>query len=92
MSDFQVAHIREQGVDLIIVFVAERVRRIPDSEKQALAAGLTLCAHTAGLAGHVVLVWPGGFFADRKFHAYFESVPYDFLVANINKHLTCQNM
>jgi hypothetical protein len=83
--------LREQGVDLIVVFVAERVRLIPDNEKQALAGGLTLCARSAGLAGQVVLVWPGGFFGDRNFHAYFRDAPYEFLVANINKRLSCPN-
>lgn len=92
MADFQLAHIREQGVDLIVVFVAERVRWIPDDEKQALSNGLALCARSAGLAGHVVLVWPGGFFCDRNFHAYFQNTPYDFLAANINKRLSCSNI
>lgn len=92
MVDFQVAHLREQGVDLIIVFVAEHVSRIPDNEKQALATALTLCAHGAGLAGHVVLVWRGGFFGNRNFHAFFRDAPYDALVANINKRLNCPNL
>lgn len=55
MTDFKVAHIREQGADLIIVFVADQVRWLPDDEKKGLSNALTLCAHSAALKGHVVL-------------------------------------
>jgi hypothetical protein len=92
MQNFDVAHVREQGVDLIIVFVAERVRSMSTSDTNGLITSLTLCARSAGLAGHVVLVWRGGFFADPKFHAFFESAPYEVLAASVNKKLSCSNM
>lgn len=92
MQQFDVAHLREQGVDLIIVFVNEQVRYMTAHDRNSLVAALTICARSAGLAGVVVLVWPGGFFGDHGVHAYFESVPYEFLVSNINKKLTCNNL
>jgi hypothetical protein len=87
-----VAHIREQGVDLIIVFVSDRVRWMNDTDVRSIVAGLTVCARSAGLAGHVVLVWPGGFYADRPLHPFFESAQYELLAASINKKLNCQNV
>lgn len=63
-----------------------------DADRRAIMGGLALCARSAKLAGHVVLVWRGGFFCDRKFHAFFESAPYDVLAASINRKLTCNNL
>ena len=92
MQQFEVAHIREQGQDLIIVFVSDRVRHMTDQDRANLSMALTLCSRSAGLAGAVVLVWPGGFYADRRFHAFFESAPYELLASSINKKLTCENL
>jgi len=89
---FKVAHIREQGVDLIIVFVNSSVAHVLDSEKAQLLGALQLCANSAGLRGSAVLVWEGGFYADQRFHAFFRSAPYATLAANINGELTCENM
>jgi hypothetical protein len=92
MQSFDIAHIREQGVDLIVVFVDPRVGRMTDSERAEISAQLTLCSRGARLAGSVVLVWPGGFYGNRRFHAFFESTPYEALVASINKKLHCENL
>lgn len=92
MERFKVAHIREQGVDLIIVFVNRSVAHRLDSEKAQLRGELQMCASSADLRGSVVLVWEGGFYADRRFHAFFRSAPYATLVANINRDLTCENI
>jgi hypothetical protein len=92
MQYFDIAHVREQGVDLIIVFVDQRVGRVTDGERAEVSARLTLCSRSAGLAGFVVLVWPGGFYGDRRFHPFFESAPYEVLAASINRKLTCENL
>jgi hypothetical protein len=92
VQSFDVAHLREQGVDLIIVFVDRRVANMSDNERNEIVARLSLCARSAGLPGSVVLVWPGGFFCDRHFHAFFQSAPYEVLAASINKKLTCENL
>ncbi len=44
MQSFKVAHVREQGVDLIIVFVDERVSNMTDADRREIAGRLTLCA------------------------------------------------
>ena len=89
MQTFDVAHIREQGVDLIIVFLDHSVQYKTDAERSQIAGALQLCARSAGLAGTVVLVWQGGFFADRNFHPFFQSVNFEMLAASINTRLTC---
>jgi hypothetical protein len=92
MQTFKVAHIREQNVNLVIVFVSDAAGRLPDSEKSRLLAALQGCAISAGLAGTVVLVWSGGFYCDTRLHAFFRSVPYTDLLASINRQLTCPNL
>jgi hypothetical protein len=89
LATYDVAHFKEHGVDLVVIFVAESVQHTTDAEKRLLSNKFMVCAKHAGLAGHVVLVWPGGFFADPHLHPFFASVPYQLLVSNINKKLTC---
>jgi hypothetical protein len=94
MTDFQVAHIREQGQDLIIVFVSDSFGRAPDAEKRATTMALQQCARAAGLAGAVVPVWDNGggrmgFGAHQNFHPFFQSISLDVVAASINKKLTC---
>lgn len=59
MQSFDIAHVREQGVDLIVVFVDERVSRMADADRNAIMARLALCARSDGLAGDIVLVRNG---------------------------------
>ena len=73
MTDFDVAHINEHGVNVVVVFVSPSVAHKSTEEQNALAASLQLCAHSAGLAGNVAMVWPGGFWAPRNQHAFFGS-------------------
>ena len=89
MATYDVAHFSEHGVNLVVIFLADSQHEKTDGEKRLLANKFMVCAKHAGLAGHVVLVWPGGFFADPHLHAFFESVPYEMLVHNMNKKLAC---
>jgi hypothetical protein len=94
MEEFQVAHIREQGVDLVIIFVSESFGTKSDTEKARVAAALQICATAAGLAGNVVLVWSGSFgkvefWAPLNQHAFFKTVSYAQLLTSINRTLTC---
>jgi hypothetical protein len=91
---FKVAHLKEQGVDLVIVFVNPSVGNLSPLEQQQAADALQRCAASAGLAGNVAMVWQNSagrmeFWAPNNQHAYFLEVPWDYLVGNINKTLTC---
>jgi hypothetical protein len=93
-TTFDVAHIiREQGVDLIVVFLSSSFGQQTKSVQQQTIAELTACARSAGLAGTVVRVWQDGsrlgFIAPTGMHPFFRSLDIGLLAANINTNLTC---
>lgn len=92
MQRFKVAHIREQGEDLIIVFVADQVEFMSAAQKNQILSALQLCSATAGLQGTVVMLWSRGVWCESRLHRLFSSVPYHVLYSNINKELTCNNL
>jgi hypothetical protein len=94
MQTFDVAHIKEQGVDLIIIPLDRSFQYKPDSEKHQAIAALQTAASSAGLAGTVVPVWDAGagrtaFIAPQNWHAFFRGVGLAFVAGNINRRLTC---
>jgi hypothetical protein len=94
MSSYEVAHIREQGVDLIIVPLEASFNLKSQAAQQETWRYLQECAASAGLAGTVVPVWEvsGGRMASLappQWHAYFRSINLAFVLANINRTLTC---
>ncbi len=94
MADFDVAHIREQGVDLIIIPLDRSFGHKSQTEQNAISADLQACASAAGLAGTVVPVWDDGigrmmFLAPQGIHPFFRSIDLSFVAANINRRITC---
>jgi hypothetical protein len=94
MEKFEVAWFREQGVDLIVVFVDSSFDRKSNDEQAKAVIALQVCATSAGLPGTVVPVWTVGatlrFRAPKEWHPFFQSPGIDVaLVANINRELTC---
>lgn len=94
MSDFDVAHIREQGVDLIIIRLDRSFDHKSTTQQRAISVDLQACASAAGLAGTVVPVWEDGlgrmkFLAPQGFHPFFRSIDMGYVAVNINRRLTC---
>jgi hypothetical protein len=93
MSKYKIAHLREQGQDMIIVPLESSFGNMSDSDQQEILSSLQKCASSAGLAGTVVPVWRSGsghrFIAPRPWHSFFQSMSWNVIVANINKELTC---
>jgi hypothetical protein len=94
MATFEVAHIKEQGQDIIIVLLKSSFGRKPQDEKNEIALMLQRCATSAGLAGTVVPVWDEGggrmgFLAPKPWHPFFRSITLRHVAININKKLTC---
>jgi hypothetical protein len=93
MADYQVAHLREQGQDLIIVPVEARFGGLSEARQLAEVNSLQHCASIAGLAGTVCPVWQSGarfyFRAPRAWQPFFRSIDWDFVMANINRKLSC---
>jgi hypothetical protein len=92
MPRFKVAHIREQGTDLIIVPVESAFGARASSTQQQTIDELQSRAAAAGLAGTVVPVWDAGrgrmgFIAPSAWHPFFRSVNLRFVLQNINREL-----
>jgi len=90
---FKVAHIREQGVDLIIIPVDDMFRLKSSTDQNGVRDEFQLRANAAELAGTVVLVWEAGgnlmgFLAPNSFHPYFRSLNLPFVWQNVNRELS----
>ncbi len=91
-TKLRIAHIREQGVDLIIVPLDKSFGGKTPTEQQGAVEALRMSATLAGLAGDVVPVWDTGdnrmgFLAHKNYHPYFKSITLEFVFANLNKEL-----
>lgn len=93
MATLKIAHLREQGIDLIIVPLESGFGRKSSGEQSEIVESIQRCAHSAGLAGTVVPVWREGsghrFIAPTNWHSFFKSFGWNDIVANLNKELTC---
>jgi len=92
MPRYKVAHVREQGIDLIIVPLERSFETRSQLEQQQTINTLEMRAHAAGLAGTVVPVWEyaGGrmrFIAPQNWHAFFKSLSLQAVFGAINKEL-----
>lgn len=93
MATFEVAHLREQGVDLIIVPLNREFDQKSMEGQRSVINSLQMCAGAAGLRGTVVPVWPANdglrFIAPPAWHPFFKSLSWSQIGANINRRLTC---
>lgn len=92
MPRFKVAHIREQGVDLVIIPLDRSFGHKLESDKDSIVSELQVRASSAGLAGTVVPVWDNGggrmaFIAPHNWHPFFKGLNLQFIAANINREL-----
>lgn len=92
MAKFKIAHLREQGVDLIIIPLDEDFGHKHSSEQRQIIAELQAGCVGARLAGTVVPVWIAGrqmnFIAPERWHPFFSSLQWNQVLANLNKELT----
>ncbi len=92
MPRFKVAHLREQGQNMVIVPLDSTFGNKAGSEQQAIAADLQQRARSAGLAGRVVPVWDNGggrmgFLAPPAWHPFFSNLNLRWVFANINREI-----
>jgi hypothetical protein len=92
MSHFRIAHLREQGQDMIIVPLESSFGRKSSDDQNAVVAELQAHARGAGLAGTIVPVWESGgrmsFIAPQAWHPFFRSLSIRGVMQNINKELS----
>lgn len=91
MPRFKAAHIREQGIDLIIVPLESSFHHKPQQEQIEIIDELQTRATAAGLAGTVVPVWMlgnrMGFIAPPNWHPFFKSISWNDVIRNVNKEI-----
>ncbi|OYU91880.1 MAG: hypothetical protein CFE29_03250 [Bradyrhizobiaceae bacterium PARB1] len=93
MPTFKVAHLREQGQDMIIFPLNAAFGRQSQSDQEDELAGLEYQANMAGLAGHAVAVWDAGggrmgFLGPRQWHGFLSSLNLRAVMANVNKSIS----
>ncbi len=94
MTQLDIAHIREQGQDMIIVPLDSNYGFKSQSEQNEIRASIQHCARAAGLRGTVVTVWDAGhgrmgFLAPQQWQAFFSSISLHTITRSLNKTLTC---
>jgi hypothetical protein len=93
MAQIKVAHLREQGQDMIIIPMDSQFGQKTSAQQNQTIAALQQCASSAGLAGTVVVVWRTGnrhnFIAPPQWQSFFRTLPWNTIIANLNKVLTC---
>lgn len=93
MTTYKIAHIHEQGQDLIIIPLSNQFEQTAEEEKARLAVYLQGCSSSAGLRGHVVLVWPAGsqmkFLAPPPWHPFIRSLTLPAIYRMLNRELHC---
>ena len=91
---YPIAHIHEQGQDLIIIPLEENFMNMrSEAERNGIRDALQFFATDAGLKGTVCLVWQSHkvfrAVAPKVWSSFFESIDMTFVGANLNRTLTC---
>jgi hypothetical protein len=92
MPHFKVAHLRQQGQDMIVVPLESSFGNKTSHDQRQMISSLQIHARAAGLAGTVIPVWDGGggrmqFIAPQPWHPFFRSLNLRSVFSNINKDL-----
>lgn len=92
MPRYQVAHIKEQGVDLIIIPLGAAFGSLGGSAQNAQQQELQIRATASGLAGTVVPVWEMagnhmGFLAPTRYQQFFSSINMPYVLANLDREI-----
>lgn len=92
MPEFDVAYFKEQGQDVITVFVGDGVDDMSEVEQNHVCRELQFRAHNAGMSGNVAMVWEDrsghlGYRVPQAWQPFFDSVDYDELAQRINTQL-----
>jgi len=93
MPTLDIAHLRQQGVDLIIAPLDHTFGHKSPGDQRATINEIQFRARQAGLAGTVVPVWDSGggrmaFIAPPNWHPFFRSLSLGTVFSNINRRLS----
>ncbi|MFK3663917.1 hypothetical protein ACI2JN_01485 [Ochrobactrum teleogrylli] len=92
MTSLKIAHIREQGQDMIIAPLAGSFEHKTAAEQSAAVNEIQVAARSAGLRGTVVVFWPSGgrmkFIGPRPWHTFLRSLSMQHIQMNLNRTLS----
>jgi hypothetical protein len=93
MPGLKIAHMRQQGIDLIVAPLTQEFGHKTSGAQQAIIEEIQIRSRAAGLAGTVVPVWDSGngrmaFIAPRNWHPFFQSLDLRIVFSNINRELS----
>ncbi|MBB4272802.1 hypothetical protein [Rhizobium mongolense] len=93
MPKLDVAHIRKQGQDMVIVPLDDDFDQKTPGQQNAAVNQIQLAAGGADLAGQVVVVWEGSsgrmkFIAPKPWHPFFRSIDLRWVLHNVNKSIS----
>ena len=91
MPSLKVAHVRQQGVDMVIVPLDATFDQKTPAQRQAAVAEIQSVSLRAGLRGTVVPMWPSGgrtkFIAPNPWRPFFSRLPLHRVMASLNRTL-----
>ena len=92
MPRYKVAHVKEQGIDLIIIPLESDFGFKTSSQQHTEIAELQRRSNAANLAGTVVPVWDGGsnrmaFIAPTQWHPFFQNLTLGGVLQSINREI-----
>ena len=92
MAELDIAHINEQGEDMILIPLNNSFGYKAPGEQKETIEMLQSCAVKAGLKGKVIPVWNDvvnrmNFVAPEFYHPFLFSINYNFVLRNLNKKL-----
>jgi hypothetical protein len=92
MPSYQVAHLREQGQDMLLFPLDDRFGQMSSNDQNALLQELEMRANAAGLAGGAAVFWRHGrhehFMGPQPWHPFLRSIGMDFVQRNLNREIS----
>jgi hypothetical protein len=92
MPRLKVAHVREQGQNMIIFPLDHSFGNKSNQDQEDALLDLEYRANSAGLAGHAVAIWQHGqhvhFRGPSKWQNFLRSINMRWVLANVNKELS----
>lgn len=92
MPKFSVAHLREQGQDMLLFPLDSSFHHKTDEQQSAVVDELEMRAHAAGLAGSAAVFWESGgrgyFRGPRQWQSFLRSISLAWVVRQVNREIS----
>ncbi|MBS3652452.1 hypothetical protein KEU06_28085 [Pseudaminobacter sp. 19-2017] len=93
MPTLEIAHIREQGQDMIIAALDDSFEQKTEIQRRFVLGEIQLAARDAGLRGIVVVIWQAAdgemrFMAPRQWQPFLRSIDIGRVLGKLNRTLT----